>query len=268
MARWIRTADHPWGQNADAYHRMLEMISDDWPSEEYVRGPGAGLGSADAAAVERVMWYMRTAANPSAVLAYEQMNAEIDTRSILPAIHAPVLVMNRSGDPVADVKGARDLASRIPNAKFIEYPGDSHSMMLPDMETILADINQFITGERNTGVTDRVLATVLFADIVSSTDQAAQLGDAAWKSLLNSYYSIARKEVARFRGVEVGTIGDGYLARFDGPARAISCALAMSDAVRELDIEIRCGVHTGECEEIGYDLGGIAVDSGASVLAQ
>ena len=176
--------------------------------------------------------------------------------------------MNRTGDPCAHVEAARDMASRIPGAKFKEYPGDSHSMMLDDMETVLSDIQEFITGERPIDSSDRILATVLFLDIASSTERAAELGDTAWRNVLNSYYAIVRKELARFRGKETNTTGDGFLATFDGPARAVRCALAIAVAVRQLGIEIRAGVHTGECELMGDNVGGIAVHTGARIMAK
>jgi class 3 adenylate cyclase len=166
------------------------------------------------------------------------------------------------------VEAARDMASRIPGAKFIEYPGNSHSAMLDDMDTILADIHEFITGERPVETSDRVLATVLFLDIASSTERAAVMGDLAWRNVLNSYYALVRKELARFRGKETNTTGDGFLATFDGPARAVRCALAIALAVRQLGIEVRAGVHTGECELMGDNIGGIAVHAGARIMAK
>ena len=248
---------------------MVAMIDEDWPSFEYITGPGAGVGKdADPAFIESLSRYMRGAANPSAVHAYEQMNGQIDTRPILPSIQAPALVMNRTGDPCANVEAARDMASRIPGAKFKEYPGNSHSMMLDDMETVLSDIQEFITGERPIDSSDRILATVLFLDIASSTERAAELGDTPWRNLLNSYYAIVRKELARFRGKETNTTGDGFLATFDGPARAVRCALAIALAVRQLGIEVRAGVHTGECELMGDNVGGIAVHTGARIMAK
>jgi len=176
-------------------------------------------------------------------------------------------VMNRTGDPVCHVEGARDMAARIPGAKFKEYPGNSHSMMLDDMETILSDIQEFVTGERPIDASDRILATVLFLDIASSTERATALGDAAWGNLLNAYYSIVRKELARFRGKETNTAGDGFLATFDGPARAIRCAIAITVGVRQLGIDVRAGVHTGECEMMGDNVGGIAVNIGARIMS-
>ena len=155
-----------------------------------------------------------------------------------------------------------------PCAKFKEYAGDSHSIMLDDMETVLSDIQEFITGERPTDSSDRILATVLFLDIASSTERAAALGDTAWRNLLNSYYAIVRKELARFRGKETNTTGDSFLATFDGPARAVRCALAIALAVRQLGIEVRAGVHTGECELMGDNVGGIAVHTGARIMAR
>src|SRR5437667_9252160 len=176
--------------------------------------------------------------------------------------------MNRTGDPCANVEAARDMASRIPGAKFKEYPGNSHSMMLDDMETVWSDIQEFITGERPIDSSDRILATVLFLDIASSTEGAAELGDTPWRNLLNSYYTIVRKELARFRGKETNTTGDSFLATFDGPARAVHCALAIALGVRQLGIEVRSGVHTGECELMGDNVGGIAIHTGARIMAK
>ena len=269
QARWIACEDHPWAQTPEEHNEMLAMVQDDWPSLEYIVGPGAGMGrDAPAEAVEAVARYMRAAASPSAVYAYEVMNGQIDTRPILPSIQAPTLVMNRTGDPCARVEAARDMASRIPGAKFLEYPGNNHTIMLDDMETVLSDIQEFITGERPIDSSDRILATVLFLDIASSTERAAELGDTPWRNLLNTYYAIVRKELSRFRGKETNTTGDGFLATFDGPARAVRCALAVALAVRQLGIEIRAGVHTGECELMGDNVGGIAVHTGARIMAK
>ena len=268
QARWVACEDHPWAQTREEHNEMLAMVQDDWPSTEYIIGPGAGMGDAPAAAVEAVARYMRAAASPSAVYAYEVMNGQIDTRPILPSIQARTLVLNRTGDPCAHVEAARDMASRIPGAKFKEYPGNSHSIMLDDMETVLADIYEFITGERPIDTADRFLATVLFFDIAGSTERAAALGDTAWRNLLNSYYAVVRKELARYRGKETNTTGDSFLATFDGPARAVRCALAVTLAVRQLGIEVRAGVHIGECELMGDNIGGIAVHAGARIMAK
>jgi pimeloyl-ACP methyl ester carboxylesterase len=269
QARWVASEDHPWAQTREEHNEMLAMVQDDWPSIEYIIGPGAGMGKdAPPAAVEAVARYMRAAASPSAVRAYEIMNGQIDTRPILPSIQAPTLVMNRTGDPCARIEAARDMASRIPDAKFKEYPGNSHSMMLDDMETVLSDIQEFITGKRPIDTYDRTLSTVLFLDIASSTERAASLGDTGWRNVLNSYYAIVRKELSRFRGKEINTTGDNFLATFDGPGRAIRCALAIALSVRQLGIDVRAGVHTGECELMGDNIGGIAVHIGARIMAR
>jgi class 3 adenylate cyclase len=269
QARWVATEDHPWAQTPQEHEEMLAMVQDDWPSIAYIVGPGAGMGpDAPPEAVEAVARYMRAAASPSAVYAYEVMNGQIDTRPILPTIQAPTLVMNRTGDLCARIDAARDMASRIPGAKFIEYPGNSHSAMLDDMDVVLSDIYEFITGERPIDSFDRVLATVLFFDIASSTERAAAMGDTAWRNVLNSYYAVVRKELARYRGKETNTTGDGFLATFDGPARAVRCAMAVVLAVRQLGIEVRAGVHTGECELMGDNIGGIAVHAGARIMAK
>jgi class 3 adenylate cyclase len=269
QAKWINTPDHPWGQTWEEHQAMLDMIHDGWPTVEYVVGPGAGMGrDADPAVIENMLRYMRAAASPSAVRAYEEMNAFIDTRPILPLIKAPTMVMNRSGDPVAISAAAQDMASRIPGAIFKEYPGNSHSAMLDDMDVILSDIQEFITGERPAESADRVLATVMFIDIVGSTDRAVQLGDAVWRDVLRNYYDIVRRTLARFRGREANVAGDGFLAVFDGPARAVRCALELIKEVRQLGIEIRAGVHIGECEMLGDDIGGVAVHTGARIMAE
>jgi len=268
QARWVTTDDHPWGQTPQEHEEMLAMVQDDWPSIAYIVGPGAGMGpDAPPEAVQATARYMRAAASPSAVYAYEVMNGQIDTRPILPTIQARTLVMNRTGDLCARIDAARDMASRIPGAKFIEYPGNSHSPMLDDMDIVLSDIHEFITGERPIDSFDRVLATVLFFDVASSTERAAAMGDTVWRNVLNSYYAVVRKELARYRGKETNTTGDGFLATFDGPARAVRCALAVVLAVRQLGIEVRAGVHTGECELMGDNIGGIAVHAGARIMA-
>ena len=269
QAKWLNTPDHPWGQTRQQHEDMLDMIHDGWPTVEYVVGPGAGLGpDADPVMIENVLRYMRAAASPSAVRAYEAMNADIDTRSILPAIKAPTMVMNRTGDPVAICGAARDMASRIPGAIFKEYPGNSHSVMLDDMDVVLSDIQEFITGEAPIESADRVLATVLFVDIANSTERAAKMGDAGWRSLLNAYYAIVRRALARHRGREANTAGDGFLATFDGPARAVRCALEIAQNVKELGIDVRAGVHIGECEMMGDNIGGLGVHIGARIMAE
>jgi hypothetical protein len=178
MARWCASEDHPWGLNTEQYAEMIRDIRENWPSEWYIRGPGAGLGpDASQDVIDHAKRYMRAAGSPSAVAAYETMNSEIDTRPILSAIKVPTLIMNRTGDPAVSVGGARDMARRIPGASFIEYPGNTHSIMAIEPEKIIGDIQEFVTGVRHEVIDDRVLATVLFVDIADSTKMLSELGD-------------------------------------------------------------------------------------------
>jgi class 3 adenylate cyclase len=193
---------------------------------------------------------------------------ETDVRHILPAVRVPTLVLHRSGDRHVRVGHGRYLAEHIPAAKYVELPGEDHLFHLGETETMLGEIEEFLTGVRPVPEIDRVLSTVLFTDIVGSTERAAALGDRAWHVLLNTHHEIVRRELERHRGREVKTVGDGFLATFDGPARAIRCACAVRDGVRSLGIEVRAGLHTGECELMGEDVGGIAVHIGARVVAK
>jgi pimeloyl-ACP methyl ester carboxylesterase/class 3 adenylate cyclase len=269
MARFVATADHPWGLSRDEADRLIQDVQDHWPSEWYIRGPGVGLGpGADDALVQLCVRYGRAAASPSAAAAYERMNAEIDIRPILGAIKVPTLVMNRTGDPVAACDGARDMASRIPGARFVEFPGDTHALMTIAPERVFAEIEAFVTGARPIEVDDRVLATILFVDVANSTQALSALGDSAWKMRLEDYYRVVRQELGRYRGRETNTAGDGFMASFDGPGRAIWCALAIVAAVKPLGLEVRAGLHTGEVELMGDNIGGIAVHIAARVIAE
>jgi class 3 adenylate cyclase len=219
-------------------------------------------------AMERTRRLWRSAITPGALAALERMNLDIDIRGVLPSIHVPTLVMNRTNDPVANVEAARDLASHIEGARFVEFPGDTHAFFQgPDPDEVAAEIQEFVTGSRPAFGGDRALATVLFTDIVGSTLKAAELGDRAWRDLVERHHRIIRDLLARSRGTEMDTAGDGFFATFDGPARAVRCALASVDAVRPLGIEIRAGVHTGEVETIDAKAGGIAVIIGARISA-
>lgn len=283
MAKWVNTADHPWGMDQEETERMIKDVQENWPSEWYIRGPGAGMGPAvPQATVESTMSYMRAAASPSAAAAYEIMNAAIDTRAILPTIKVPTLVMSRVGDPLAILGGVEAMAKAIPGSVLMTYPGTTHAIMIKagspgapseppdqwDMDRVIADIQEFVTGVRPAYVDDRVLATVLFVDIVDSTRILSEIGDQAWKQKLDSYYSLVRTELARYRGKETNTAGDGIMASFDGPARAIRCASAIASGVKTLGIEVRAGVHTGEVELMGDNIGGIAVHIAARVQGE
>jgi class 3 adenylate cyclase len=201
------------------------------------------------------------------------MNAQIDVRPVLSAIRVPTLVINRTGDAPRIVGGSRYLAERIPGARHVEVPGVDHSISAGDSESVLEQIERFLLEvweERASQAAepDRVLATVLFTDIVGSTARAAELGDARWRELLGEHHALIRRQLTRFRGTELDTAGDGFFASFDGPARAIRCACAITDAVKELGIEVRAGLHTGECEVVENKVGGIAVHIGARVAKE
>jgi len=212
--------------------------------------------------------YFRASASPGAVLAVMKMNREIDVREVLPSVRVPTLILHRAGDRVIEVGNARYMASRIPDAKLAVLDGIDHIPWVGDTDAMLDQVELFLTGQRHAPEVERVLATVQFTDIVQSTERAAALGDRKWRDLLLEFQSLVRSNLKQYRGREIDTAGDGFLAAFDGPARAISCASAIRQAARAHGVEIRAGVHTGECEVIGDKLGGIAVHIGARVAGQ
>ena len=192
----------------------------------------------------------------------------VDIRGLLGSVQAPVLVLHRTGDRAADVRASRYMAERIPGARFVELPGDAHFPFFGDQDAVVGLTQEFLTGATPVLEPDRVLATVLFTDIVDSTRLAAELGDRRWHRVLERHNAAVRSCLARHRGREVTTTGDGFLATFDGPARAIRAADAIRAGLRDLDLEVRAGLHTGECELLGDDIGGIAVHIAARVLGQ
>ena len=211
--------------------------------------------------------FLRLSAGPSTWLNLIKMYSEIDVSPILPTLHVPTLVLNRAQDSDF-IEQARYLAEHIPDAKYVELSGADHLWWVGDTDSMINEIEEFLTGARQTIEPDRVLATVLFTDIVDSTRRAAEIGDRRWHDLLDSHNAMMSKEINRFHGRAVKSTGDGFLATFDGPARAIRCALAISDESRRAGLEIRAGLHTGEIELIGQDVGGIAVHIAARVLAK
>jgi len=224
---------------------------------------------ADDAAFQR--WWGRNerlGASPAAVTALMRMNSQIEIGAVLPAVRVPTLVIHRTGDQVVSVEGGRDVAARIPGARLAEFPGVDHLFYVGEGADDISDaIEEFLTGSRGAAVTDRILSTVLFTDIIGSTEKAARLGDQRWRHLLDDHHALIRRHLARFRGHEVKTTGDGFLATFDGPARGVRCACAIAEEIKSLGIDVRAGLHTGECEIIGDDVGGIAVHIGARVAA-
>jgi len=236
-----------------------ETIKTIWPSQ--AMNPDA---------VEMVAKFERLSASPGAIRAITILNAQIDVRPILSSIQVPTLVMHRRGDLQVPFEAGRNLAAQIPNAKFIEYPGQDHLFWSGDVEAMLGDVEEFVTGTREGSTTDleRVLATVLFTDIVDSTRSAAEMGDQTWRRLLDTHDQMARQTVEKHRGNLIKSTGDGILATFDGPGRAVRCALAFGAAANQIGLPLRAGLHTGEIEVRGRDVGGIAVHAAARVMAQ
>lgn len=263
QARFVRDADYPWAEDPAEYARKIDALERDWPSENYVRTWGAGLGDAPQEVVEQFLSRFQLSASPSAVVALERMNGALDIRDVLPSIHVPTLVMARDGDPIIQPDAVRDLAARIPGARLELFPGRTHFMAAPwagiDGEPVWSAIEEFVTGSRPAPSVDRFLTTILFLDLVRSTERAASLGDRAWRDLLDAHYRILREELNRAGGVEVDTAGDGLLATFDGPARAVRFAFAVIRSAKELGLEMRAGIHCGEVERAGTAIRGIAV---------
>jgi class 3 adenylate cyclase/esterase/lipase len=219
-------------------------------------------------AVQATARMERFALSPSSAMDLLTWIGEIDARPIAKSLHVPTLVMHRKNDRMINVAMGRWLGSHIPNALYVEMSGDDHLFWGGNSTQVLNEIKSFMTGTRHDDIVeDRVLATVLFTDIVASTERAVDLGDRAWRNLLEDHNAAVRRELTRHQGREVDTAGDGFFAAFDGPAKAIRCATAIRDAVQPLGIEIRAGVHTGECERIGDKLAGVAVHTGARVQA-
>ena len=260
--------DYPWAPTADEREETVADVERNWghlrPEDIEYYAPSR---SGDEQFVRNLERYFRRAASPGAAAALLRMNSHIDVREVLPTIRVPTLVLHRAGDHDVHVAEGRYLASKVPGAKFVELAGDDHWISAGDTDAIADEIEEFLTGTRPTPELDRVLATVLFTDIVGSTERAAQLGDRRWRELLGTHDAAVRRELDRFRGREVDTAGDGFLATFDGPARAVRCAVSAGEAVRGLGVEIRAGVHTGECELDGPKVRGIAVHTGARIAS-
>ena len=214
-------------------------------------------------------WYAkleRLSASPGAAVGLARMAMQIDVRDILPTIHVPTLVLHRRDDQAIPIEDGRYVADHVPGAKFVELPGADHWPWIGD-DRAVEEIQEFLTGMRDGGEADRVLATVMFLDIVDSTKRAADLGDRRWTDLLESFYAVVRRELERFRGREIDTAGDGFFVTFDGPARAIRCAVSLIEAVEKIGLNVRIGIHTGEVERAADNLGGLAVVIGSRVGA-
>jgi class 3 adenylate cyclase len=267
FAKRIRSPDYPWAPTLEERESWITSLEGGW-------GVGSELATlapsvAQDPAIQR--WfaaYGRMSVTPSAAVALARMNSEIDIRPILPAIHVPTLILQRKGDRDVAMGNARFLAKMIPEARLVELEGDDHIWWAGDGDAILGEVEEFLTGARSPGLRDRQLMTVLFTDIVQSTERANSVGDKSWRDLLLRHNELVRKELTRYRGREVKTTGDGFLATFDGPARGIQCACAIRDAVNDLHLSLRLGLHTGECEVLGNDVGGVGVHLAQRVMAQ
>ena len=255
------SADPSWRKSADG---ILDTI-DRWGEGETMRWVAPSLGDS---AVQKRFWAMfeRSSMSPAMARSLWDSIQRMDVRDVLPSIRAPTLVLHHA-DSYIPASGGREMAELIPGARYVELPGRDHLPGAGDPEAVAGEIEQFLTGARESEPSDRILTTVLLTDIVDSTARAAELGDRAWRQLLERHDALVRSQLGNFRGREVKQTGDGFLVSFDGPARAIRCACTIVAEARELGIEVRAGVHTGECELIGDDLGGVAVHVAARVSA-
>jgi class 3 adenylate cyclase len=265
-ARYTQAEDYPEGFSAEAVEEIAKWFGATWGTEEFIARTFPSMAS-DPAFLRWRAKLMRATATPRTAEAQYRYIFGFDVRSVLSTIAVPTLVLHRSNFALVPIQHGRYLADHIPNARFVEVAGGDAWFFTKDAEEVLDEVAEFLTGVSPPGAPDRMLATVLFSDIAGSTKRAAQLGDRSWRALLDAHYQILRAELDRFDGREVVTTGDGLFATFTGPARAISCALAMRDAIQALGIEIRVGLHTGEVEVDGENLAGIAVHIGAKVAA-
>jgi class 3 adenylate cyclase len=254
----------------DVFNQRIALIDRAWGSGEYITSVFMPSGTFNEARLRAVARFERQSASPSAVIAVLRMNREIDVRHVLPTIQVPTLIMHRGGDIAQPVQNGRYLAENIPGAKYLELPGESHVPVFePEIvDRMVGEVEEFLTGSRSESDVDRVLATVMFTDIVESTKRAAALGDRQWRALLERHDTVVRQHLARFRGQEIKNLGDGFMATFDGPARAVRCAASIADAMRPFGIAVRSGRHTGEIELKRDDVAGIAVHIAARVAAE
>jgi len=265
-ARLTAAPDYPWGLNEQERSAFVDQAVREWGAPI-----GIDMRAPSMATDERLrQWwarFLRLSASPAAFATLSHMNAQMDIRQVLPAIRVPTLILHSVNDRNLDVRGSRYLAEQIPGAKLVELSGPDHVPWLSDADIVVDEVEEFLTGARHAPEPERVLATVMFTDIVGASERAAGLGDRRWHDLLDSHHALIRRQLNHFRGREIDTAGDGFLATFDGPARAVRCASTISDGVRSLGIEVRAGLHTGECEMMGDKLAGIAVHIGSRVAA-
>jgi class 3 adenylate cyclase len=274
---YVRTEDHPWmSSNAEREADIARsQRAGEWGTRAWADGRLSFFApdyQPDEGTRQWWLRYLRLSSSPAAAIALSRMNWDIDVRHVLPTIRVPALVLHRTSELVFDVRGARYMAAHIPGGVLVELPGRNHAWFV-DPQDVTREIDVFLNdiwrrGEWDAVESDRVLATVLFTDIVGSTEKLMAVGDALWRDTVQKHHALVRRQIARFRGLEMDTAGDGFFARFDGPARAIRCACAIAEQVKELGIEVRAGLHTGECEILDGKVTGIAVHMGARVAAQ
>jgi class 3 adenylate cyclase len=263
-ARYLEADDYPIGASPDFVDVVVEMIATAWATPDFIRLVNPGTKVAEY--VQLISKMTRASASPrTAAAQYNYILRGVDVRHALPLIQAPTLVLQVNEAPLISVAMGRYLADHISGATFVELPGGE--IALGGSDQVLEEVAEFLTGARPVVDVDRILTTILFTDIVGSTAQAASLGDQRWRSLLDSHDKAVREQLKRFRGREINTTGDGFVASFDGPARAIRCAQAITEATGKLRVQLRVGLHTGECEVRGDDLGGLAVHIAARVGA-
>lgn len=263
-ARRSRAPDYPFGPEPEAHEKFIESLATSWPSDILldIRAPSV-VGD------ERfTRWwtrYLRMSASPGAAVAMTRANNDIDIRHVLPTIQVPTLVIHAKGDRTCEIGMGRHLADNIPGAKLIEIESDDHLPWLVGAEEILQAVQEFLTGSRPKTASDRVLSTIMFTDIVGSTQIAADRGDRAWGDLRETHNALVRQELAAYSGKEINTTGDGFVMAFDGPARAVRCAEALNDAVSGIGVDIRAGIHTGECEVTNGEFSGLALHIAARI---
>lgn len=266
-ARRVRSPDHPCGMSPEEFDAFTSRLEREWGGAAAmdVFAPSRAV---DPVARQGFANYLRLSGSPGAMMQIMRMNREIDIRPVLPAVRVPTLVLHRTGDRLTHVDQGRYLAAHIPGARLRELDGEDHIWSAGDGNAVVDEIEEFLTGSRHVHEPDRVLATVLFTDIAQSTERAAALGDRRWRELLEKHQAMVRRQLANFRGREIDTAGDGFLTSFDGPARAVRCAAQIISESSAIGLEIRAGVHTGECEWMGDKLSGLAVHIGARVASK
>lgn len=258
--------DYPWAPDPAIRTEEIARTEQHWGDVGLARDMAASRAD-DTSFLAWASRYQRLSASPKAAAALLRMNTQIDVTSVLPAIRVPTLLLYRVGDLDVRVEEGRFIADRIAGSKLVEFPGSDHWFWAGDLDPMLDEIEEFVTGERTGAGSERILATVLFTDLVASTERVAEIGDRSWVDLLDRHHRLVRSELRRWRGREIDTAGDGFLALFDGPGRAITCATSLTESVGRLGIEMRCGVHSGEIEIVGDDVAGLAIHIGARIAA-